>query len=131
MRSGNGTSRACATARRWKPTPSCAACSTRSTTSWPPHAAADGRPRRSSRRPASAPPATGRGSPAVTPTVPPTSPTPPRQHCWIESDAFDRSTFAALVAETPSLAALLERGAALVPHARELLEDLFCLLYKL
>src|SRR5262249_497301 len=56
---------------------------------------------------------------------------PPRQHCWIESDAFDRSTFAALVAETPSLAALLERGAALVPHARELLEDLFCLLYKL
>ena len=56
---------------------------------------------------------------------------PPRQHCWIESDAFDRSTFAALVAETPSLAALLERGAALVPHARELVEDLFCLLYKL
>ena len=56
---------------------------------------------------------------------------PPRQHCWIESDAFDRSTFESLVADTPSLAALLERGAALVPHARELLEDLFCLLYKL
>ena len=56
---------------------------------------------------------------------------PPRQHCWIESDAFDRSTFAALVAETPSLAALLERSAALVPHVRELLEDLFCMLYKL
>jgi uncharacterized protein with von Willebrand factor type A (vWA) domain len=56
---------------------------------------------------------------------------PPRQHCWIESDAFDRSAFAALVAETPSLAALLERAAALVPHARELVEDLFCLLYKL
>lgn len=56
---------------------------------------------------------------------------PPHQHCWVESDAFDRNAFAALVSETPSLAALVERGAALAPHFRELVEDLFCLLYKL
>jgi uncharacterized protein with von Willebrand factor type A (vWA) domain len=56
---------------------------------------------------------------------------PPRQHCWVESDAFDRSAFAALVAETPSLAALIDRGGTLVPHFRALLEDCFCLLYKL
>src|SRR5215510_498087 len=56
---------------------------------------------------------------------------PPHQHCWVESDAFDRSAFAALVADTPSLATVIERGGALVPHFRELAEDLFCLLYKL
>jgi len=56
---------------------------------------------------------------------------PPRQHCWVESDSFDRDTFAGLLGDTPSLAALLERGGALVPHFRELVEDLFCLLYKL
>lgn len=56
---------------------------------------------------------------------------PPRQHCWIESDAFDRSAFAGLAADTPSLAALCEKGGTLVPHFRELVEDLFCLLYKL
>ena len=56
---------------------------------------------------------------------------PPRQHCWIESDTFDRNVFSRLMADTPSLAALGERGGALVPHFRELLEDLFCLLYKL
>jgi uncharacterized protein with von Willebrand factor type A (vWA) domain len=56
---------------------------------------------------------------------------PPREHCWVESDAFDRSVFAALVADTPSLAALIERGGTLVPHFRALLEDCFCLLYKL
>jgi len=56
---------------------------------------------------------------------------PPRQHCWVESDAFDRSAFAALLADTPSLAELVERGGALVPHFRALAEDLFCLLFKL
>ncbi len=56
---------------------------------------------------------------------------PPRQHCWVESDSFDRGAFAALAAETPSLVALLERGGALAPHFRELVEDVFCLLYKL
>ncbi|MGH7893820.1 MAG: VWA domain-containing protein [Candidatus Binatia bacterium] len=56
---------------------------------------------------------------------------PPREHCWIESDAYDRSAFEALVAESPSLAALGETGRVLVPHFRELLEDVFCLLFKL
>src|SRR4029453_4188099 len=56
---------------------------------------------------------------------------PPRQHCWVESDGFDRNAFATLVTDTPSLAALLERGGALVPHFRELAEDFFCVLYKL
>src|SRR5262245_22857495 len=56
---------------------------------------------------------------------------PPREHCWVESDAYDRSAFAALVAEAPSLAALTEEGGVLVPHFAALLEDLFCLLFKL
>jgi len=41
---------------------------------------------------------------------------PPREHCWIESDAYDRSAFAALAADAPSLAALIEAGGRLVPH---------------
>ncbi len=56
---------------------------------------------------------------------------PPRQHCCVESDAFDRSAFAALADDAPSLRTVLEAGGALVPHFRELLEDVFCLLYKL
>ena len=56
---------------------------------------------------------------------------PPREHCWIESDAYDRSAFAGLVADAPSLAALIEAGSPLLPHFRELLEDVFCLLFKL
>jgi uncharacterized protein with von Willebrand factor type A (vWA) domain len=56
---------------------------------------------------------------------------PPRQHCYVESDAFDRSAFAALVEDAPSLKQVLDAGGALVPHFRELLEDVFCLLYKL
>ena len=55
------------------------------------------------------------------PPAPRTVLIPPRQHCWVESDAFDRSAFAALVADTPSLLTLLERGGALVPHFREAL----------
>jgi uncharacterized protein with von Willebrand factor type A (vWA) domain len=56
---------------------------------------------------------------------------PPREHCWIESDAYDRSAFAGLLAGTPSLAAVAEAGSALVPHFPALVEDLFCLLFKL
>ena len=67
------------------------------------------------------------------PTVPPSRTVliPPREHCWIESDAYDRSAFAGLVADAPSLAALIEAGSPLLPHFRELLEDVFCLLFKL
>src|SRR5579884_3662350 len=53
---------------------------------------------------------------------------PPREHCWVASDAYDRSAFAELSAASPALAA---RGGTLVPCFRELLEDLFCLLFKL
>jgi uncharacterized protein with von Willebrand factor type A (vWA) domain len=56
---------------------------------------------------------------------------PPREHCWVESDAYDRSAFAALVAESPSLAETIEAGGRLVPHFDALLEDVFCLLFKL
>src|SRR5712691_9825688 len=56
---------------------------------------------------------------------------PPDEHCWIESDAYDRSAFAALVAEAPSLVKVAEDGGTLVPHFRALLEDVFCLLFKL
>jgi uncharacterized protein with von Willebrand factor type A (vWA) domain len=70
-------------------------------------------------------PARRRGRPARTVLV------PPDERCWVESDAYDRSAFAALVADSPSLAALLEAGGALVPHFRPLLEDVFCLLFKL
>jgi uncharacterized protein with von Willebrand factor type A (vWA) domain len=56
---------------------------------------------------------------------------PPREHCWVESDAYDRSAFATLRAQAPSLDALAEEGGALVPHFAALLEDVFCLLFKL
>ena len=56
---------------------------------------------------------------------------PPREHCWVESDAYDRSAFAALAADAPSLAALIDTGGRLVPHFDALLEDVFCLLFKL
>lgn len=56
---------------------------------------------------------------------------PPDTHAWVESDSFDRSAFATLADEAPSLGALLEAGAALLPHFRTLLTDVFCLLYKL
>src|SRR5262249_38735293 len=39
--------------------------------------------------------------------------------------------FTALVADTRPLAELIERGGALVPHFRELTEDIFSLLFKL
>lgn len=58
-------------------------------------------------------------------------PVPPRQHCWIESDGYDRTAFAELVAATPPLGTLTEEGGAVIPHFRELLEDVFCLLFKL
>ena len=56
---------------------------------------------------------------------------PPDEHCWIESDAYDRSAFATLLAEAPTLARVAEDGGTLVPHFRALVEDVFCLLFKL
>jgi len=56
---------------------------------------------------------------------------PPDEHAWIESDAYDRSAFLTLIAETPSLAKVADDGGALVPHFDALLQDVFCLLFKL
>lgn len=56
---------------------------------------------------------------------------PPDVHAWVESDSFDRSAFAALAGDAPSLRALLEAGETLLPHFRALVADVFCLLYKL
>jgi len=56
---------------------------------------------------------------------------PPREHCWVESDAYDRSAFAGLIADSPSLSEMVEGGGRLVPHFGALLEDVFCLLFKL
>jgi len=50
---------------------------------------------------------------------------PPDEHCWVESDAYDRSAFAGLVAGSSSLARIAEDGAAIVPHFASLLEDVF------
>ena len=41
---------------------------------------------------------------------------PPREHCWVESDAYDRSAFAALAADSSSLQTLLDVGGTLVPN---------------
>jgi uncharacterized protein with von Willebrand factor type A (vWA) domain len=56
---------------------------------------------------------------------------PPREHCWIESDAYDRSAFAGLLTDAPALADVATHGGELVPHFTALLEDVFCLLFKL
>ena len=56
---------------------------------------------------------------------------PPREHCWVESDAYDRAAFANLLADAPTLAAVREAGLRLVPHFDALLEDVFCLLFKM
>ena len=54
----------------------------------------------------------------------------PTQSSWIESDRYDRQAFATLRSGSPSLRALEEAGGTLVPHFADLLQDLFCLLYK-
>ncbi len=54
-----------------------------------------------------------------------------RETHWIESDTYDRSAFAALVADSPSLQALAASGAKLLPHFDGFLLDLFALLFKL
>jgi uncharacterized protein with von Willebrand factor type A (vWA) domain len=55
---------------------------------------------------------------------------PPNQACWIESDSYDRTVFARLCDESPSLAEVIETGASLVPRFGALVEDLFCLCFK-
>jgi uncharacterized protein with von Willebrand factor type A (vWA) domain len=50
--------------------------------------------------------------------------------CWIESDSYDRARFADLLRDSPSVAALEEKGRVFLPQFPSLLEDLFCALYK-
>ena len=50
---------------------------------------------------------------------------------WVETDAYDRSTFRTLKADAPSLQALEESGSKLLPHFDSFLLDLFALLFKM
>lgn len=54
----------------------------------------------------------------------------PTQACWIESDRYDRQAFATLRSGSPSLRELDDAGGTLIPHFTDLLQDLFCLLFK-
>ncbi len=50
---------------------------------------------------------------------------------WIESDAYDRSALARLMADSPSFQALAASGGKLLPHFEGFILDLFALLFKL
>lgn len=54
----------------------------------------------------------------------------PQNACWIESDSYDRHSYAMLRSESPSLRTLEETGSTFLPHFASLLQDLFCLLFK-
>lgn len=54
---------------------------------------------------------------------------PPVVH-WIESDRYDRQAFGNLRLLSPSVRDLEKTGSTLVPHFSELLQDLFCMLFK-
>ena len=55
----------------------------------------------------------------------------PRNACWIESDSYDRHSYEAIRREAPALVRLEESGGALLPNFPSLLQDVFCLLFKL
>jgi uncharacterized protein with von Willebrand factor type A (vWA) domain len=55
---------------------------------------------------------------------------PPNQACWVESDSYDRGTFARLSDESASLRETIDAGAALLPRFAALVEDLFGLCFK-
>ncbi|MGH7803264.1 MAG: hypothetical protein ACREQJ_02875, partial [Candidatus Binatia bacterium] len=60
--------------------------------------------------------------------------TPPpvaQETAWIESDGFDRARFEELRRDSPTLRAVEERGAVLLPRFASLLRDLFAGLYKM
>ena len=62
-------------------------------------------------------------------SLPPPDSLPDNVH-WVESDSYDRAVYEQLRAASPSLQRLEESGAALLPHFRALLRDLFCALFK-
>lgn len=55
---------------------------------------------------------------------------PPNEACWVESDSYDRATFANLREESSSLEEVVTAGAKLVPQFAPLVEDLFSLCFK-
>jgi uncharacterized protein with von Willebrand factor type A (vWA) domain len=61
---------------------------------------------------------------------PPTGRDELRRH-WVEADTYDRTVFARLQAEAPSLRALAESGGKLLPHFDAFLLDLFAILFKM
>jgi uncharacterized protein with von Willebrand factor type A (vWA) domain len=73
---------------------------------------------------------TGRGAGARRAQRPRTFLPPPNQACWIESDSYDRTLFARLCDESPSLAEVIETGTSLVPRFGALVEDIFSLCFK-
>lgn len=54
----------------------------------------------------------------------------PGNGCWIESDAYDRRAFTRLRWESASLRELAQTGATFLPHFSDLLQDIFCALFK-
>ncbi len=82
------------------------------------------------RRRSAASASAGRGAGARRAQCPRTFLPPPNQACWIESDSYDRTLFARLCGESPSLAEVIDAGATLVPRFGALVEDLFCLCFK-
>jgi len=54
----------------------------------------------------------------------------PQNTCWVESDSYDRHSYAKIRSESPSLQSLEETGSTFLPHFASLLQDLFCLLFK-
>jgi uncharacterized protein with von Willebrand factor type A (vWA) domain len=54
----------------------------------------------------------------------------PKNTFWIDNDAYDRRVWQHLRSDAPSLRALEEQGATLLPHFGSLLQDIFCLLFK-
>ena len=63
-------------------------------------------------------------------SLPPIGRPAERTH-WVETESYDRNAFAVLRAESPSLRALEESGAKLLPHFDVFLLDLFAMLFKM
>lgn len=55
---------------------------------------------------------------------------PPDEACWVESDSYDRSAFARLCQDSPSLQEVIDTGTTLLPRFGALVEDLFNVCFK-
>lgn len=54
----------------------------------------------------------------------------PQNACWIESDSYDRHSYANIRMDSPAFIALEETGSTFLPNFSSLLQDMFCLLFK-